>query len=92
MKVTYYDREDGRYTEHTTKAYLDETPLPDGSYVGTNKHTEIFVHVRWDPTAGEDGAWLEVCERVYGPYDMYSDSFPEIVDQRPACTCWELGQ
>jgi hypothetical protein len=80
MKVAYIAN-DG----HQRTAYLDTPALADGSYVGTNKHTDEFVHVKW---SNKEKAWLTVCERVYGPYNPYTDESPEIIEQRPPCTCW----
>lgn len=83
MKVGYRDQVDG----YESKAYLDDDPLPDGSYVGVNKHTDEHVHVRWDTGAQQ---WLTVCRRVYLPYNSYIDAppGPEDIEKRPPCTCW----
>jgi hypothetical protein len=69
-------------------AYLDEPALPDGSYVGINKHTDMPVHLRWDPEAE---IWVEVCRREFA-YDtpLHLGTFHE-VGERPDCTCKEYA-
>lgn len=49
---------------YETTAYLDDDPLPDGSYVGTNKHTDHPLHLRWDDIIS---AWVPVCHREWTP-------------------------
>lgn len=67
---------------HTSKAYLDEPALPDGSYVGTNKHTDLPVHLRYDEPAN---TWREVCTRHFN-CDPYTGTITE-VGERPPCSC-----
>lgn len=71
-----------------SKAYLKDPPLPDGSRVGTNKHTDMPVHLMW---SGEHNTWIEVCERTF-EYDqpVQLGTFHEVGD-RPDCICKELG-
>lgn len=81
MKVGY------RYADgYMSTAYLD-TQLEDGSWTGVNKHTDEYVHVRWDES---EGKWVTVCERVYLPYNAYIDAPPgkEDLSKRPPCSCW----
>lgn len=79
MKVTY-EIEGG----WESTAYLNRK-LSDGSWVGTNKHTDQPVHVKVI-----DGRWQLVCLRHFelDPplYETFHESFP-----RPECICKEMG-
>lgn len=77
MKVTYAD------STSTSTAYLDEPALPDGSYVGVNKHTDIPVHVRWDDST--DG-WVSVCEREIGEFNWRTETFA-VGPPPEGCSC-----
>lgn len=82
MKVTY-EHGDKRYR---TTAYLNDEALPDGSYVGTNKHTDLPVHLRW---SDERDVWIEVCHREFSLVDIYNERYEE-VGERPECSCVEV--
>lgn len=88
MKVRYVNGKcRAGVTDFFSTAYLDTPALPDGSYTGTNKHSDEFVHLRWDDEAE---VWRMVCERVYLPYNAYVEAppGPEDLSKRPPCTCW----
>ena len=79
MKVTYICDAEGR----TSKAYLSEVPLEDGSYVGVNKHTELPVHLTWND---DYEAWVEVCRREFIFADYLCETYEEVLP-RPDCSC-----
>jgi hypothetical protein len=66
-------------------AYLDNSPLSDGSYVGINKHTDMPVHLRW---SDEQQTWIEVCCRTFEYEGPLLETFTE-VGNRPDCICKE---
>lgn len=81
MKVTYA-RSGGE--GYTSKAYLEDEPLADGSHVGTDKYTELPVHLRWNDAAG---TWVQVCVRIFTLLDVYNERWEE-QQPRPPCSCW----
>lgn len=88
MKVTYLTSDDTM-----SVAYLDESPLSDGSFVGENKHTDLPVHLRWED---KPKMWVEVCQRNFTYEPPLYDTFVE-VGERPDCICaretpgWQHG-
>ena len=77
LKVHYLI--DGGYS---STAYLDDRPLRDGSHVGTNKHSDLPVHLRWN---GDD--WVQVCQRTFTLVNVYNEEYAE--HDRPSCICQE---
>lgn len=69
-----------------SKAYLDDVPLPDMTYVGINKHNDFPVHLR--PI---DNGWVEVCTRDVEVVDVYLDKY-NVADPPPGCSCWERNK
>lgn len=53
MKVRYWD------VGRETTAYLDDDPLPDGSYIGVNKYTDLPVRLTWNADAEQ---WIQVSD------------------------------
>lgn len=75
-------------SDRVTTAYLVDPLLSDGSYVGTNKHTGLPVHLRWTNTKKGSG-WVEVCTRKWDWKDVLNDLYEEDIEQRsnPDCIC-----
>lgn len=69
-----------RYGTLQTAAYLTQQ-LDDGTHVGTDKHTDLPVHLRW---TGDK--WVEVCRRTFAVDDLYNETWRE-VGPRPTCSC-----
>lgn len=86
MKVSYAYKDDvGRFST----AYLDDEPLSDGSYVGTNKHTDLPIHVVWTDDPKIKVGWIQVCIRKWDMKDVYREIWEEDIDARdsPNCLC-----
>lgn len=78
MKVTYL-AVDG----NQSKAYLNQLPLPDGSYTGVNKHTDEPIHVKWSNGPDE---WVAVCAREALPFNPYTED-SKYGPPDPNCIC-----
>lgn len=86
MKVSYAYKDD---VDRVSTAYLDDVPLSDGSYVGTNKHTDMPVHVTWVDSPKIKVGWIEVCHRHFDYVGPLLESFEEDIEARsdPNCLC-----
>lgn len=82
-----YTIADGKLDRIST-AYLNDKPLEDGSYVGTNKHTDLPVHLAWHDTKTGSG-WYLVCVRTWDYKDVLNETWEERIDERskPDCIC-----
>lgn len=77
MKVSY------TFDHHESTAYLEDTRLPDGSFVGINKHTDMPVHLIWSDA---ENTWVPVCNRTFEFVPPLYETFLE-TEPRPDCTC-----
>lgn len=85
IKVTYRSSPSG---SHNTTAYLDDDrPLSDGSLVGTNKHSDGPVHLKWDDDLLE---WVHVCYRACLGFNPITELF-SYAEAPMGCSCEGVG-